>query len=146
MYIDHCRHYASVWSWTHWWCFTATPTVIISEDFVNAAHVDEQDVGHSCSLWFEKHPGTAQNWFFIFPHVIVYKDEVKYCGPAIQLFHGCLISWEGSKLRQNSSIVKPGDDNHAHSIFFALKKSSKSMIDDDYSHFLVGKKDDVGDN
>ena len=120
--------------------FAAMPTVIISEDLGNATHIDDQDIGHSCSLWFEKRVGNAQNWYLIFPHVIINDGEKEYCGLAIQLFHGCFVSWEGSKLRHNSTIVRPGDDNHAHSIFFALKKMVESMIDDEHRHFFGWKE------
>ena len=91
-YIDYCRHNSVYGVGLIGGAFAALPMVIISEDLGNAAHIDEQDIGYSCSLWFEKQLGTAQNWYFLFPHVIAFKDEVKHCGLVIQLFHGCLIS------------------------------------------------------
>ena len=116
------------------------PTVVISKDLGSAAHIDPGDEGHCCTVWFEKETGSAQNWYLLFPHVLVWHDEKEYDGLVIQLFHGCLVSWEGAKLRHCSSVVNPGNDNHVFGIFFAMKNYVGKMIDDEFGDFLVKKK------
>ena len=88
--------------------------LIMSEDLGNASHID-LDETMSVSVWVEKEPGQAKNWYFVMPNLQIDGS----LGVAIKLRHGLAVSWDGRKIRHCSSIPEPGEDNHVYGCFFS---------------------------
>jgi hypothetical protein len=88
--------------------------IMISRNLGNSSHVDYADASRSIAFWVEEKPGQAKNWYFLLPNVSI--EESK--GVVIKLFHGAVISWDGSKIRHCSSITKPGNDNNVYGCMF----------------------------
>ena len=66
-------------------------SIMFSKNLGNSSHYDYRDRTRSVSIWAERFPGTASNWFFVLPNISV--DGSK--GVLIRLQHGTVISWDG---------------------------------------------------
>jgi len=88
--------------------------IMISRNLGNSAHVDCADKSRSCGIWVEERPGNAKNWFFILPDASIERST----GVVIQLFHGAVITWDGTKIRHCTSITKPGEKNNVYGCMF----------------------------
>jgi len=82
-------------------------TMMLSRNLTNSAHLDIYDKSRSFAVWAEKAPGQAKNWFFVMPDVSIDGST----GVAIQLHHGCVISWDGRLVRHCTSKTDVGADN-----------------------------------
>jgi hypothetical protein len=100
-----------------------------SVDLGNASHVDVMDGSAGMSMWTELRPGTAKNWYFVLPNLIVTHDGTDYVGVVIKLDHGTTISWDGRLIRHCTSVtdVNGGDvegENHVFGMFFSTKANT----------------------
>lgn len=89
-------------------------SIMLSRDLGNSAHVDFSDSSMSCSIWAERHPGRASNWYFVLPNMSINGSK----GVVIRLGHGVAISWDGRIIRHCSSVTNLGDDNHVFGCMF----------------------------
>jgi hypothetical protein len=76
---------------------------MISRSLGNSAHNDFKDGSLSLAIWVKEEVGIASNWYFILPNV-----QYKGCGVAVELFHGCAISWDGRIIKHCTSITTTG--------------------------------------
>jgi hypothetical protein len=88
--------------------------MMVSRNLGSSAHIDHKNKTRSFGVWFEEVPGQAKNWYFILPDVSIDGSH----GVVIQLFHGAIIAWDGSKVRYCSSIPEPGDTNNVYGCMF----------------------------
>jgi hypothetical protein len=98
-----------------------------SVDLGNASHVDVMDGSAGMSIWTESRPGTAKNWYFVLPNLIVTHDGTDYVGVVIKLDHGTAISRDGQLIRHCTSVtdVNGGDvegDNDVFGTFWSTKQ------------------------
>ena len=72
-------------------------TLDLSVNLGNESHYDIRDNGPSIGLWLKAGDRSIQNdnWYFILPNSSI--DNSK--GVAIQLSHGTLIEWDGTKIK-----------------------------------------------
>jgi hypothetical protein len=82
--------------------------IITSYNLGNASHYDVGDASVCYSIWCELEPGSATNWFFVLPNVLVKYGGETYHGVVITLFHGVGISWDGRMIRHGTSITNTG--------------------------------------
>lgn len=89
----------------------------VSLDLGNPPHFDSNDLGHSMSLWTEDRPGTASNWNFVCPNLLL-KDprhiDNQAHGAYFKLCHGAMIEWDGVLVRHASGMPTPGHGNHVY--------------------------------
>jgi hypothetical protein len=88
--------------------------IMISKNLGNSSHFDNADKSRSFGIWVEEQPGGAKNWYFILPDVSIDKSK----GLVIKLFHGAVITWDGSKIRHCSSMTEPGNNNNVYGCMF----------------------------
>jgi hypothetical protein len=91
----------------------------VSIDLANASHYDVHDASYGYSIWTEKKPGTATNWYFVLPNMIPLIKGNQTNGIAVKLSHGTIISWDGRIHRHCTSITNTGNQNHAYGWFWA---------------------------
>jgi len=109
----------------------------VSMDLGNASHYDVNDASPGYSIWTESEPGTASNWYFMLPNILLKRGNQTYYGVAIRLFHGVAISWDGRVIRHGTSITTLGSkDNHTFGWFWAA--DSKPFI-----HLLKQKQEEA---
>ena len=103
--------------------FGVSASADVSINLCNATHIDINDGATSISMWTEKNPGEASNWYLLLPDT--YCTRKKNKKPiAIQLFSGAVVVWDGRILRHASS--KPigvtdecsNDGNRVYGSFF----------------------------
>lgn len=91
---------------------------LVSKDLKNASHYD-LDAGMSVTIFVEKEPGMAKDWLFVLPNVVqTHKPSTSF---AIQLFHGCSISWDGRVIRHCTAYTDVGKGNSTYGNFFGGK-------------------------
>jgi hypothetical protein len=88
--------------------------IMISRNLGNSAHVDCEDKSRSFGIWVEEKRGQAENWYFILPDASIAESR----GVVIKLFHGAVITWDGTKIRHCSSMTKPGENNNVYGCMF----------------------------
>lgn len=96
-----------------------TGTYIMSFDLRNESHYDVHDLGKSFSIWVERKPGTAKNWFLCFPNMMVEYHGKTYYGLRIQLFDGAVVEWDGRLMKHFTTVTDVGEDNMVNGYFFA---------------------------
>ena len=89
-------------------------SIMISKNLGNSAHYDFRDMSMSVSVWVEERKDTATNWYFIMPNVRLNGK----LGVVIQLFHGCVISWNGRLIKHCTSVTSTGGDNNVYGCMF----------------------------
>ena len=96
-----------------------TATSVMSFDLGNESHFDVNDLGKSFSIWVERKPGTARNWFLCFPNMqIKYQGRI-YQGLRIQLFDGAVVEWDGRAMKHFTTVTEIGNGNMVNGYFFA---------------------------
>lgn len=91
------------------------PFVQVSQNLVNPAHLDPNDLGRSHAVWMRKlfRQREPKGWYLLFPDV----------GLAIELVHGACISWNGSEVRHCTSKASDVNCNDTlFSYFFGMSK------------------------
>ena len=88
--------------------------LVISIDLGNSTHVDVNDTPRCFSFWVEHERNLARNWYFVMPNLCIDGSA----GVKVQLFHGCMIVWDGCVIRHNTSKTLVGPGNHVYGIFF----------------------------
>ena len=101
-----------------------TSVGVVSTDLANEPHTDVNDDGQSVSIWHESHPGSATNWFFMMPELILSVHGISYEGVAVELFHGICIDWDGLVTRHNTTVTLLSPGKHAHGTFFSANKKT----------------------
>ena len=92
---------------------------LISQDLRNAAHYD-LDTSVGISIFNERIPGRATNWFFVLPNTIRIGDcEEKAI--IIKLFDGCAICWDGRKVFHCTATKDVGVNNHLYGNYWGGK-------------------------
>ena len=94
-----------------------TARIIISENLINSSHFD-LDASESISLFLEKYNDCADGWAFVLPNVMIDSD---YKAVVIKLFHGCLIGWDGRKIRHCTATKSVGIGNKLFGLFYGSK-------------------------
>ena len=95
--------------------------MVHSISLANSSHYDINDGSITTSTWIEESAGNTTNWFLLFPNVTCHKNGIRDTesvnksngfsadtnnrATAIQLFDGCTVNWDASKLRHSSSQV-----------------------------------------
>jgi hypothetical protein len=103
-------------------------SMAISTNLGNASHYDVADGSVGYSVWVELVPGTASNWFFVLPNVMVKREGKTYNGVAIQLFHGASIAWDGRIIRHGTTITQPnGTANRCMGWFWSADMRAASI-------------------
>jgi hypothetical protein len=83
-----------------------------SVDLANCGHIDYERV---CYVqWAEDKPGTAKNWFLLFPNV-------SPCGLAVELTHGVGVSWVGEVHPHCTPLTNLGPHNHTYGMWTGVK-------------------------
>ena len=95
--------------------------IMISKNLGNSAHLDYNDASMSLAVWVEERVGGATNWFFVMPNLRL-NDKL---GVVIQLFHGCVISWDGQLIKHCTSVTSTGDSNNVYGCMFGSCRSPK---------------------
>jgi hypothetical protein len=91
------------------------PSLNISLDLGNEPHYDTNDLGIGLSVWLEDIPGTAKNWKFVVPNLMVKFEGASYEGLVVELCHGALIQWDGGSIRHCTSVTDCGPpSNHVY--------------------------------
>ena len=77
-------------------CKGAEPQIAASYMLGNVPHLDEDDVGHCMAMWVRMNREVKGRieWWFLVPSV----------GLAIELRHGCLLSWEGARVGHCTAV------------------------------------------
>ena len=88
--------------------------IIISENLINSSHFDF-DGSESISLFLEKYKGLAEGWAFVLPNVMIGSE---YKAVVIRLFHGCLIGWDGRKIRHCTATKNVGSGNKLFGLYY----------------------------
>jgi hypothetical protein len=76
-------------------------------NFANEFHYDPDDLSVTFAYWVERHPGTARNWFLVFPNMIVHKDGIQYKGLRIELCEGACVEWDGRIMNIAPQLANP---------------------------------------
>lgn len=108
-------------------------SINVSVDLANPPHQDVNDLNVSLSIWTEKIPGRAKNWYFVIPNVLV-KEKVNdktitYSGLRIKLCHGAAISWDGVHVRHCTSHTIAGKDNNVFGFFSGSHHPSLRLME-----------------
>ena len=69
-----------------------------SFNLVNAAHFDNGDAGPGIGIWLSSNAKETKIWYFVLPNSSINGSK----GVAIKLFHGCMIEWDGTKVKHCS--------------------------------------------
>jgi hypothetical protein len=80
----------------------------LTRNFANSSHYDCRDKSLSFGMWVEDEIGNAKDWYFVLPNVMV----AGHYGLIIQLSHGVVISWDGTKVRHCTSECKKSSTNN----------------------------------
>lgn len=89
-------------------------SIMMSRNLANSAHLDVYDNSRSFSIWAEKKPGNATNWYFIMPDVSLNGSR----GVAVRLHHGCVICWDGRLIRHCTSLTNVDQGNSVYACMF----------------------------
>ena len=92
---------------------------LVSRDLVNAAHYD-LDTSFGISIFNERIPGRAKNWYFILPNTIVHGGNHDKA-IIIKLFDGCTLSWDGRVIFHCTGTSKIGNGNHLYGNYWGGK-------------------------
>ena len=93
---------------------------LVSKDLVNAAHYD-LDTSVGISVFNEKIPGTAKDWYFILPNTVL-ADGNKQEAIIIRLFDACTLSWDGRVVFHCTGTLEVGKGNHLYGNYWGGKK------------------------
>lgn len=88
--------------------------IMISRNLGNSSHLDVFDKSLSVAVWAEERVGSARNWYFVLPNM---KLNGKM-GVVVKLFHGCVISWDGTLVKHCTSITETGSGNNVYGCMF----------------------------
>lgn len=100
----------------------------ISSNLGNATHFDVSDASVGYSVWTELVPGSATNWYFVLPNIVIKHEGRSYNGVAIKLFHGVAIAWDGRIIRHGTSITNAGStDNRCFGWFWSACQSGAEV-------------------
>jgi hypothetical protein len=94
-----------------------TASCMLSYDLGNESHYDVNDMGSCVSVFAEKRPGRATNWYLCFPNMKVQHGGVTYYGLRIELCHGAIVEWDGRVMKHFTSVTSLGTSNHVYGCF-----------------------------
>jgi hypothetical protein len=77
-------------------------------NFANEFHYDPDDLSVTFAYWVERYPGTARNWYLVFPNMIVHKDGIEYKGLRIELCDGACVEWDGRIMKHCTTVSESG--------------------------------------
>ena len=80
--------------------------IAISVDLMNSSHIDINDASVGVVLFSETELGSARNWYFVMPNVLIKIDSTTYSGLVIRLSHGVSILFDGRVIRHCTSVHK----------------------------------------
>jgi hypothetical protein len=100
--------------------------ITITRDLRNSAHID-LDNSKSIITFTESKPGTARQWFFLFPNLVLQNVNKAV---AIKLFHGCVISFDPRVLKHCTVLSHSGENNTTFGNLFGSKKFKFSQTYD----------------
>ena len=83
-----------------------TNSINVSRNLENPPHHDVGDLGNGSSVWYEEYPGTAKQWNFVCPNIIVKcpLTGATKNGLIVRLCHGAMIDWDGLYTRHCTSM------------------------------------------
>lgn len=85
---------------------------LVSRNLINSAHYD-LDKSVSITVFNEKNPGTATDWYFILPNTTL-EGDVEEKSIVIQLFDGCSLCWDGTKIYHCTGTRDFGKDDNGN--------------------------------
>ena len=91
-----------------------TNSINVSRNLENPPHHDVGDLGNGILVWLEEYPGTATQWWFVCPNIIV-KCPITGAtkeGVIVRLCHGAMIDWDGLYTRHCTSVCERGDSKN----------------------------------
>jgi hypothetical protein len=77
-------------------------------NFANELHHDPDDLSVTFAYWAERYPGTARNWYLVYPNMIVHKDGIEYKGLRIELCDGAGVEWDGQIMKHCTTVSESG--------------------------------------
>ena len=117
-----------------------TNSINVSRNLENPPHHDVGDLGNGSSVWYEEYPGTAKQWNFVCPNVIVKcpLTGATKNGLIVRLCHGAMIDWDGLYTRHCTSMCDKGSvknnlwgvhltNNHPSLKEFQMKLEKETM-------------------
>jgi hypothetical protein len=116
--------------------FSPSCSMDISCNLANSSHYDVGDGSVGYSIWIEKKPGDASNWYFVLPNILVEYKQKTYNGIAIKLHHGISIAWDGRVIRHGTSVTEvinkqttasKKDQNRCYGWFWAADMKSAKV-------------------
>ena len=90
-----------------------------SNNLINAAHKDTQDLSYGIATWVEHIPNMATGWYFILPNVTADNKTAI----VIKLYHGLSLLFDGRVIWHCSTVEKTGVSNSVNGYFLELNET-----------------------
>ena len=102
-----------------------------SMNYGNEFHYDADDLSRTFAHWIERYPGTAKNWYLVFPNMIVYENGVEYHGLRIELCDGAVVEWDGRVMKHCTTVTERGvtKDGKTNDVFAVAFVASRTKVD-----------------
>jgi hypothetical protein len=100
-------------------------------NFANELHYDPDDLSVTFAHWVERYPGTARNWYLVFPNMIVHKDGIEYKGLQIELCEGACVEWDGRIMKHCTTVSKSGitEDGKVNDVMAVAFVATRAKIE-----------------
>ena len=87
--------------------------LVVTSNYGNESHLDMSDDCQGITIWSEKNPArincrneNVDNWYFLFPDLLVDIEGKTYKGFAIPLQHGTVVTWDARLVRHCTAVPK----------------------------------------
>ena len=104
----------------------------ISINLHNPGHYDLRDMGYAIAVWLRMYPHLPDpdDWYFLLPNASIALDNGRSSqGVAIKLYHGTMISWNGTELK-HCTMYHPLPLNNDDRISLFVAPKQKYSIED----------------
>ena len=116
------------------------PSMNFTVDLWNASHFDVNDGSYGVGMWASEEGTDVEDWEFVLPNVVVSSGVdcagsgadhgTSMKGTRIKLFHGCVLSWEGTEIRHATARLankKAAAANHTYSSHWCSSVKQHSL-------------------
>lgn len=120
--------------------FNMAKSLDISVNLHNPGHYDLRDMGYAIAIWLRMCPERPDpdDWFFLLPNAsIVLPNGKESHGVAIKLYHGTMISWNGTEVKHCTMYhPQPTNKDDRISLFVApkqkygIKEGERTVLND----------------
>jgi hypothetical protein len=102
---------------------------VVTQNYGNEAHQDYHDECQGIAIWHSSHgfhpcgprkKQQVQNWFFVFPDMMIMVNNKWHKGVAIQLYPGTVVSWDARLLRHCTAVPELVGDARAYGTYFGI--------------------------